>query len=50
MAQPIPYILGQVDVGGAIGIESSVAAFDAGAAKFSIWYIPLDEGAYIEAA
>ena len=57
MEQPIPYILGQTaiaaggdGVGGAIGIESSVAAFDSGAAKFSVWYVPLDEGSYIEAA
>ena len=50
MAQPIPYILGEDGLGGAIGIESSVAAFDAGAAKFSLWYIPLDAGVYIEAA
>ena len=50
MAQPTPYIVGQVDVGGAIGIQSTTASFNSGAAKFSLWYIPLDEGAYIEAA
>jgi hypothetical protein len=50
MAQPTPYIVGQVDVGGAIGIESTTATFTSGAAKFSIWYIPLDDGAYVEVA
>lgn len=49
MAQPTPYIIGQVGVGGAIGIESTTVALTSGAAKFSIWYIPMDEGAYIEA-
>ena len=50
MAQPTPYIVGQVDVGGAIGIESTTASMTSGSAKFSVWYVPLDEGAYIEAA
>jgi hypothetical protein len=55
MAQPTPYILGTlgplgVPPGGAIGIESTTASLTSGAAKWSIWYIPLDEGAYIEAA
>ena len=57
MAQPTPYILGQAaivaggaGVGGALGIESTTAALTSGAAKFSVWYIPLDEGAYIQAA
>ena len=55
MAQPTPYILGAVGPlgvapGGAIGIESTTAALTSGAAKFSIWYYPMDEGAYIVAA
>lgn len=55
MAQPTPYILGTVGPlgvppGGAIGIESTTAALTSGAAKFSIWYYPMDEGAYIVAA
>src|SRR3990167_3922678 len=49
MAQPTPYIVGQVGVGGAIGIESTTASLTSGAAKFSLWYIPLDDGAYIQA-
>ncbi len=50
MAQPTPYIVGQVGVGGALGIESTTIALTSGAAKFSVWYVPLDDGAYIEAA
>lgn len=55
MWQPTPYVLGTVGPlgvapGGAIGIESTTAALTSGAAKFSIWYYPLDEGAYIVAA
>src|SRR3990167_9548856 len=55
MAQPTPYIIGTVGPlgvapGGAIGIESTTAALTSGAAKFSIWYYPMDEGAYIVAA
>ena len=55
MAQPTPYILGTVGPlgvapGGAIGIESTTVACTSGAAKFSIWYYPMDEGAYIVAA
>jgi len=57
MAQPTPYILGQSaiaaggdGVGGAIGIESTTVALTSGAAKFSVWYVPLDDGSYIEAA
>ncbi len=55
MAQPTPYILGTVGPlgvapGGALGIESTTASLTSGAAKFSCWYIPLDDGAYLEAA
>lgn len=50
MAQPTPYILGEVGVGGAIGIESTTASLTSGAAKFTVLYIPLDDGAYIAAA
>ena len=55
MAQPTPYILGTVGPlgvapGGAIGIESTTASLTSGAMKFSVWYIPLDTGAYLEAA
>ena len=49
MEQTTPYIVGQVGVGGAIGIESTTASLTSGAAKFSLWYIPLDDGAYVEA-
>jgi len=49
MAQPTPYILGEVGVGGAIGIESTTASLTSGAMKFTVLYIPLDDGAYIEA-
>jgi hypothetical protein len=45
-----PYILGQVGVGGAIVSHTTTAAFTAGSAKYSVWYVPLDAGAYIEAA
>ena len=55
MAQPTPYILGTVGPlgvapGGALGIESTTASLTSGAMKFSVWYIPLDTGAYLEAA
>ncbi len=43
------YILGRYGVGGAMGIESSVVAMSAGAMIYSLWYVPLDEGAYVEA-
>src|SRR3990172_9526317 len=54
MAQPTPYIIGMVGPlgvapGGVIGIESTTAALTSGAAKFSVWYVPLDEGAYLQA-
>jgi len=45
-----PYILGQVGLGGAIVFHATTAAFTAGSAKFSLWYVPLDDGSYIEAA
>ena len=45
-----PYVLGQVGVGGAIQSNATTAAFTDGTAKFSLWYVPLDDGAYIEAA
>ena len=45
-----PYILGQVGVGGAIVFHATTAGFTGGSAKFSVWYVPLDEGSYIEAA
>jgi hypothetical protein len=53
MAQPIPYIIGMlgpvgVPPGGVIGIQSTTVALLTGAAKFSIWYVPLDEGAYLQ--
>ena len=55
MWQTVPYILGMVGPagvppGGAIGIQSTTAAMTSGAAKFSIWYYPMDDGAYIAAA
>jgi len=55
MAQPTPYIIGTVGPlgvppGGVIGIQSTTAALTSGAAKFSIWYYPMDDGAYLEAA
>ena len=45
-----PYILGQIGLGGAIVFHATTAAFSAGSAKFSLWYVPLDDGSYIEAA
>jgi len=45
-----PYILGQVGLGGALLFHATTAAFTGGSAKFSAWYVPLDEGAYMEAA
>jgi len=45
-----PYILGQVGLGGALLFHATTAAFTAGSAKFSAWYVPLDDGAYMEAA
>jgi len=50
MLQTVPYILGEVGVGGAIGIESTTASLTSGAMKFTVLYIPLDDGAYIVAA
>lgn len=44
------YILGRYGVGGAMGIESSVAAQTSGATIYSLWYVPFDDGAYVEAA
>jgi hypothetical protein len=44
------YILGRYGVGGVMGIESSVAAMTDGAMIYSLWYLPLDDGAYVEAA
>ena len=45
-----PYILGQIGLGGAIVFHATTAAFSAGSAKFSVWYVPFDDGSYIEAA
>jgi hypothetical protein len=46
-----PYVLGlATGVGGAILTHATTAAFTDGTAKFSLWYVPLDDGAYIEAA
>jgi|GEM_PF-1194186 hypothetical protein len=46
-----PYVLGQAGgVGGAILSHATTAAFTDGTAVFSLWYVPLDDGAYIEAA
>jgi hypothetical protein len=50
MLQTVPYILGQVGVGGTIGIESTTASLTSGAMKFTVLYTPLDEGSYIVAA
>ena len=48
MIQNVPYIIGQVGVGGALGIESTTASLTTGAAKFTALWIPLDDGAYLE--
>ena len=45
-----PYVLGQVGVGGVILSHATTAAFTDGTARFSLWYVPLDAGAYITAA
>jgi len=45
-----PYVLGTVGQGGAILTHATTAAFTDGTAKFSLWYVPLDDGSYIEAA
>ena len=45
-----PYILGQVGLGGALLFHATTAAFTAGSAKFSAWYVPLDDDSYMEAA
>lgn len=45
-----PYVLGQIGVGGAILFHATTAAFTDGTAVFSVWYVPLDDGAYITAA
>ena len=45
-----PYVLGTVGVGGAILSHATTAAFTDGTAIFSLWYVPLDDGAYVEAA
>lgn len=45
-----PYILGEIGVGGAIGCHCTTAALTDGTMVFSLWYVPLDEGAYITAA
>ena len=50
MLQTVPYVLGQVGVGGAIGIESTTASLTSGAMKFTVLYIPIDDGAYIVSA
>lgn len=47
MLQTVPYVLGQVGVGGAIGIESTTASLTSGAMKFTLLYIPIDDGAYV---
>lgn len=44
------YILGRYGVGGVMGIESSVDAQISGAMIYSLWYVPFDDGAYVEAA
>ena len=48
MFQTVPYIIGQIGVGGALGIESTTASLTSGAAKFSALWVPLDDGAYLE--
>jgi hypothetical protein len=50
MMQTVPYVLGQVGVGGVIGIESTTASLTSGAMKFTVLYIPIDDGAYIVSA
>jgi hypothetical protein len=50
MLQTVPYVLGQVGVGGAIGIESTTASLTSGAMKFTVLYIPIDDGSYIVSA
>ena len=46
-----PYVLGDVSgTGGALLSHATTAGFTDGTAKFSLWYVPLDAGAYIEAA
>ena len=45
-----PYVLGQYGVGGVILSHATTAAFTDGTARFSLWYVPLDDGAYITAA
>jgi hypothetical protein len=46
-----PYVLGRAGgVGGAILTHATTAAFTDGTAIFSLWYVPLDDGSYIEAA
>lgn len=46
-----PYVLGdQPGTGGAILSHATTAPFTDGTAKFSLWYIPLDAGAYVTAA
>lgn len=45
-----PYVLGQIGVGGALLSHCTTAAFTDGTARFSLWYVPLDAGAYVAAA
>jgi hypothetical protein len=51
-----PYILGMCQAGvgggpgGAIGLHATTAGLTGGSMKFSVWYVPLDDGVYIEAA
>jgi hypothetical protein len=46
-----PYVLGDVSgTGGALLSHATTAAFTDGTARFSLWYIPLDAGAYVTAA
>jgi hypothetical protein len=47
MLQTVPYVVGQVGVGGVIGIESTTASLTSGAMKFTALWVPIDDGAYV---